>query len=61
MEWVSPGSNKAMIPKPSNLGATTQNWLGCFQYSDPYSNGTVDEFRIYNQALTADEIAVLAQ
>ncbi len=35
-----------------DLGNTTQNWLGRSQYADPYFNGTLDELRIYDQALS---------
>jgi hypothetical protein len=50
-----------MTIKPSDMGATTQNWIGRSQFStDPYLNGRVDDFRIYNKALTAGEIAILA-
>ncbi|MDQ0064097.1 LamG-like jellyroll fold domain-containing protein [Paenibacillus harenae] len=54
------GSNTSMTIKPSDLGATTQNWIGRSQYPDPYLDGRVDDFRIYDQALPADEIAALA-
>jgi hypothetical protein len=55
------GSNTSMTIKPSDLGATTQNWIGRSQYAaDPYLDGRVDDFRIYNQALSAGEIAALA-
>jgi hypothetical protein len=54
------GSNTSMTIKPSDLGATTQNWIGRSQYPDPYLDGRVDDFRIYGQALPADEIAALA-
>jgi hypothetical protein len=51
------GSNTAMTIKPSDLGVTTQNWIGRSQFSgDPYLNGLVDDFRIYNQALTASQV-----
>jgi hypothetical protein len=44
---------------PSSLGNTTQNWLGKSQYQDPYFNGSLDDFRIYNRALGIDEITQL--
>jgi hypothetical protein len=45
---------------PNDLGNTTQNWLGDSQYeADPYYNGSVDELRIYNRALTAGEVQYL--
>ena len=51
------GSNTGMTIKPSDLGATTQNWIGRSQWSvDPYLDGRVDDFRIYNTALTASQV-----
>ncbi len=42
---------------PAALGVTTQNWIGRSQYvSDHYLEGEVDEFRIYNRALSAAEV-----
>jgi hypothetical protein len=42
---------------PSNLGNTTQNWLGRSQYPvDAYFSGSLDDFRIYDTALTKREI-----
>ena len=45
---------------PSDLGATTQNYLGKSQFSDPYLNAALDDFRIYAQAMSASEIGILA-
>ncbi len=46
---------------PSDLGETTQNWLGRSQYeADDYFNGALDEFRIYKRALSGAEIRYLA-
>jgi hypothetical protein len=57
VDGVQVGSNTAMTLKPSNLGSTTQNWIGRSQYAaDPYLDGRVDDFRIYNRALTASEV-----
>jgi hypothetical protein len=54
------GQNTAMTLKPSDMGSTTQNWIGRSQFSaDPYLNGRVDDFRIYNKALSASEVAAL--
>jgi autotransporter-associated beta strand protein len=52
--------NTAMTLRPSDLGSTTQNWIGRSQYNDPYLSGRVDDFRIYAGALTASDIAALA-
>ncbi len=58
---VQAGQNANMTLKPSSLGNTTQNYIGKSQWSDPYLNGLVDEFRIYNRALSASEVLSLAQ
>jgi len=42
---------------PAAIGATVNNWLGRSQYNDPYFSGSLDEFRIYDFALPAAEIA----
>jgi hypothetical protein len=42
---------------PSLLGATANNYLGKSQYADPYFNGSINEFRVYNTALSAAQIA----
>ena len=54
---VAVGTNSSMTLNPSSLGMATQNYIGKSQWSDPYYNGLVDEFRIYNGALTASEVA----
>jgi hypothetical protein len=51
------GTNSSMTLNPMMLGITTNNYIGKSQYSDPYLNGSLDEFRIYNRALTASEVA----
>ncbi|KRE32653.1 LamG-like jellyroll fold domain-containing protein [Paenibacillus sp. Soil522] len=60
VDGLQVGSNTAMTLKPSDLGSTTQNWIGRSQFADPYLNGRVDDFRIYSRALTASEITALA-
>jgi len=46
---------------PKDLGNTTQNWLGRSQYTvDPFFNGYLDDFRIYNRALSESEVRYLA-
>jgi len=45
---------------PADLGVTTQNYLGKSQWPDPYLDGNLDDFRLYSQAMTAGEIAALA-
>ncbi|WP_133055278.1 cellulose binding domain-containing protein [Niastella koreensis] len=53
-------TNNAVTVHPANLGATTQNYLGKSQYNDPLLNGLIDEFRIYNYALSDTEVNRLA-
>jgi len=54
------GTNTAMTIRPSNIGNTPNNWIGRSAFvADPYFSGLVDDFRIYNRALTAAEIANL--
>jgi glucuronoarabinoxylan endo-1,4-beta-xylanase len=57
LNGVAVGTNAAMTLRPATLGVTTNNFLGRSQWSDPYLNGLLDEFRIYSVALSASEIA----
>ncbi len=50
-------TNTAVTIKPLDLGSTNQNYLGKSQWNDPMFKGAIDEFKIYNRALTASEIA----
>jgi len=55
------GSNPNMTLSPADLGTTTQNWIGRSQFStDPNFVGSIDEFRIYNRALSQQAIKELA-
>ncbi|HZI31961.1 MAG TPA: fibronectin type III domain-containing protein, partial [Candidatus Binatia bacterium] len=46
---------------PAQLGSLNSNFIGKSQWSgDPYLNGKVDDFRIYNGALSAAQVAALA-
>jgi autotransporter-associated beta strand protein len=57
IDGVAAGTNNNMGNKPSALGITNQNYIGKSQFSaDAYLNSIVDEFRIYNRALTAAEL-----
>ncbi|XID96125.1 DUF5695 domain-containing protein [Paenibacillaceae bacterium WGS1546] len=51
--------NTGLTLSPSNLGNTTQNYIGRSQFADPYLNGAIDDFRIYGRGLSATEIAAL--
>ncbi|MBN2139360.1 MAG: hypothetical protein JW720_16270, partial [Sedimentisphaerales bacterium] len=55
------GTNTAMTLTPSDLGVTTQNWIGRSQYvADGYLNASVDDFRIYDYAMTGTQVRDLA-
>jgi hypothetical protein len=54
------GSMEDMTNSISGLGETTQNWLGRSQYEDPYLNGSIDEFRIYNRVLSEVDLHAIA-
>lgn len=56
------GSNPAMDIPPFQIGNLSRNFIGRSQFpNDPFLNGKVDDFRIYDGALTAQEVAVLAE
>ena len=50
-----------MTLTPASLGTTTQNYLGRSQFAaDPHLTATLDDFRIYSEALTTADIALFA-
>jgi hypothetical protein len=58
-------TNSAITLRPADLGNTTNNYLGKSQYAgapelDPYLDGSIDELRVYNRALSLAEIRTLA-
>lgn len=62
VDGVKVGANTEMTLAPFDLGETTQNWLGRSQFSsDPDLQGRVSDFRLYSGAMSAAEIATLAQ
>ncbi|WP_437641844.1 LamG domain-containing protein [Sorangium sp. So ce854] len=64
--WVDGVSVASVTPappndvKPSQLAPTANNYIGKSQFPDPLLKGYIDDFRIYDGALSADEIAALA-
>jgi hypothetical protein len=61
-DGVQVGQNTNMTLRPSSLGSTSRNWLGRLQYtSDSYLDGQLDQFHIYNRALSAAEVLALFQ
>ena len=60
VDGLPTATNGSFSVTPGRLGNTTQNWIGRSQYSaDPYLNGLVDDFRIYNSALSPADVASL--
>jgi hypothetical protein len=61
--WVNGmpvATNTNMTQRPADLGNTNQNWIGRSQFSaDPLLSAAVDEFQIYNRALSQAEIQSL--
>jgi hypothetical protein len=46
--------------RPADLGSTPNNYIGRSQFSaDPYLDGRIDEFRVYDRALSPLEIQAL--
>ncbi|HZR16120.1 MAG TPA: LamG-like jellyroll fold domain-containing protein [Verrucomicrobiae bacterium] len=41
---------------PQTVGHTFNDYIGRSQYADPYYNGSIDEFRIYNNALSPAQV-----
>jgi hypothetical protein len=60
VDGTAVATNTNMTLHPSDLGNTTQDWIGRSEYGDPYLNATVDDFAIYNRALSASQIGALA-
>lgn len=57
VDGVLVGENTAFLLRPVDVGVTGNDWLGRSQYAaDPYFNGRLDEFRIYDAALTAAQV-----
>jgi DUF1680 family protein len=53
------GTNTSMTLNPSNLGNPGNRWIGRSQYGDAFLDATIDEFHIFDRALSATELAAL--
>lgn len=53
-------NNPAFSAKPSDLGNTTNNWMGKSQFPDAAFAGTIDEFYLHRKVLSVAEIEQLA-
>jgi hypothetical protein len=59
LDGVLVGVNNNFLLTPEDEGPTSNNWLGRSQYAaDPYFNGSMAEFRIYNGAVDGFTIAL---
>ena len=54
VDGVAVATNPNITLNPSDMGNTTNNWIGRSQYPDPFLNAIVDEFHIYDRALDAE-------
>ena len=55
------GTNSSMTLRPADLGSTPYNYIGRSQFSDdPYLDADIDDFRVYDRALSPEEIQALA-
>jgi hypothetical protein len=54
-------SDETMALRPADLGPAPRNFIGHSQFStDPDLDGAIDDFRIYDRALSPNEIKTLA-
>ncbi|GIH25297.1 hypothetical protein Aph01nite_36070 [Acrocarpospora phusangensis] len=53
------GTNNAMTLNPTNLGVPGNVWIGRSAYGDAMLNATIDEFHIFDRALSPEEIQSL--
>jgi hypothetical protein len=62
VDGIATTSSTSVNYKPTNVGATTYNWLGRPPFSgDAYLKNTlIYDFRVYEGALTANEVATIA-
>lgn len=60
VDGAAVATNDAMTVHLADIGATTNNWFGRSEFtSDPYFNGSLDDFRVYKRALSQQEITAL--
>ncbi|WP_243735270.1 LamG-like jellyroll fold domain-containing protein [Paenibacillus turpanensis] len=53
---IEVAKNTNLTITPADLGLSTANYIGKSQFNDPYYNGLIDDFRIYDRALSSDEV-----
>ncbi|WBB67767.1 beta-L-arabinofuranosidase domain-containing protein [Micromonospora sp. WMMD812] len=53
------GTNTNMTLNPSHLGNPGNRWIGRSQYGDPFLDATIDEFHVFDRALTPQQVQSL--
>lgn len=53
------GTNPNLTLNPSRLGPLSNRWIGRSQYGDPLIDATLDEFHVFDRALSAGEVGSL--
>ncbi|PZD94736.1 hypothetical protein DNH61_17460 [Paenibacillus sambharensis] len=56
LNGIEVAQNSNITIKPSDLGNSTRNYIGRSQWPDPYFNGKIDDFRVYNRALSGEDL-----
>lgn len=56
---VVAGQNTGMTLDPTSLGVPGNVWIGRSQYGDPGFDGAIDEFHVFDRALSGGEVASL--
>ncbi len=56
---VEVGRNDSIQSSPSDMGKTTQNYIGKSQFADPNLRGLVENFKLYSKALTPEEVQLV--
>jgi hypothetical protein len=61
VDGVQVGADATVTLRPADLGSMPNNYIGRSLFSaDPYLDGAIDEFRVYDRALSPQEIKALA-
>lgn len=62
VDGVEAGAALGVPVTPAQIGSNTEQWLGRSRFpADPFLDGAIDDFRIYDRALSQPEIAALAR
>jgi uncharacterized protein len=60
IDGVETAASASVTLRPADMGRTFYDYIGRSNYAwDPYFDGSIDEFRVYNRALSPAEIQAL--